>query len=222
MHQLLLPLTTEKRTEIDTFFVDKTNQEAWSWIEAWPEWPGHGALLYGPCGCGKSYLAKLWQKKTRAHIWSITQDVGVLFESLKPHLLVNNFTEHLRQRESAEQLLAAYNITREKKGSCLLVGTPPLFSPERDLPDLTSRLKTLLTLEIKVPSDHLLHKVIENLFHAHQATVSPEVISFLTRRIERAMGLARKLANRLATESLRHQRPITIDFVKSVCPTLFF
>jgi len=63
--QIPLALPHQPALSREDFFVAPSNQDAVTWIDAWPQWPdGGGRLaglaLYGPVGCGKSHLAQLW------------------------------------------------------------------------------------------------------------------------------------------------------------------
>ena len=217
MEQLLLPFSVKPFTQDIPVFTDATNQSAWSFIQMWPNWPGRGMILYGPKGSGKSYLAHIWRQHSKAKIWPLKNGVDSLFEGDPPHIFIENFHHYLDEPTQCEDILRAYNILRERKGSCLLTDIKPL-TQRPILPDLSSRLKTLCAMEIHVPSDHLLFQVADDLFKKNQLRVSSEVIYFLIPRIERSMTKIKTLVTTLSQESLRHQRPITIDFVKKIIP----
>ncbi|TGW14696.1 hypothetical protein EIL50_04295 [bacterium NHP-B] len=217
MHQILLPLDIQDHDRDDAFFVDHTNQQAWSWIQAWPQWPARGLFLYGPPGVGKSHMGRVWAKRAGAHIWSPSHDMSALYDAPSPHVLIDDVNAHTRTKADADHMLAAYNILCERKGSCLFLGSPPLFNTDTCSPDLISRLKTLITIGLPPPSDALWKKIMHNLFHKERLTVSEDVVLFLMRRLERSMGQTQQLVRHLASESLRHKRPVTIDLIKNVC-----
>lgn len=214
--QLLLPLNLDTVSEQETFFVNASNTQAWSWIQAWPRWPNHGLVFYGPDGGGKTYLASLWAKHTKAYTWPLQNDLSSLFEKKAPCLFVDNLLSHLEELEQQEALLQAYNSVCERGGQCLFVSDTPVQSHATLLPDLSSRLKALLTIEIQVPSDELLERIFVHTFKRQQVNVARDVIAFLLRRLKRSVSVAQHTALKLSEESLRHKRPITIDFVKSM------
>ena len=54
------------RFESKDFFVSSKNAMAFDLIENWPNWNGQFAYVYGPHKCGKTSIAKIWQKKSNA------------------------------------------------------------------------------------------------------------------------------------------------------------
>ena len=42
------------------------NREALAWLARWPDWPAPALVLYGPPGCGKSHLARIWAARAAA------------------------------------------------------------------------------------------------------------------------------------------------------------
>ena len=48
------------------FFVSNKNSLAFKIINNWPNWQENFVFLYGPKNCGKSSLAKIWQKSSGA------------------------------------------------------------------------------------------------------------------------------------------------------------
>ena len=65
--QFILNLKHRPAFGRDDFFVAECNQEALSFIDLWPNWPGPLVWLYGPPGCGKSHLAAVWQEQSGAN-----------------------------------------------------------------------------------------------------------------------------------------------------------
>src|SRR5277367_6117096 len=98
MSQYLLPLTLPPVFSEDNFFVAACNREAYQWIMAWPTWPAHALMLYGPEGCGKSHLARIWAARAG-----------------ETHELIEDI-ETLRDEEA---LLHRFNSSRENGRSLL-------------------------------------------------------------------------------------------------------
>ena len=213
--QDLLPLTFAPLKADPVFFVDACNQEAWSHLSSWPAWSLNALIVAGPRGCGKTYMGKLWQRRTKAYRWPLEADAVALFEKkTKPHLLVDNLADWVRPDDQAKKLLAALNAVRERGGTCLLLGEPPFFFDET-LKDLTSRLKAMVMTSLQVPNDALFRRVLELLFDQMQCAIKNDVLCFLCHRIPREMGMAQKVVRFLNQESLKQKKKVTLDFVRA-------
>ena len=55
--QLLLNLRTIPLMGREDYIVSKTNKEAVTWLDIWPNWPSIGFIVCGPSGSGKSHMA---------------------------------------------------------------------------------------------------------------------------------------------------------------------
>ena len=58
--QLAFDLPLDPRYGREDFLVSPSNDEAYSLIERWPDWPDKVLHLTGPEGSGKSHLAAIW------------------------------------------------------------------------------------------------------------------------------------------------------------------
>ncbi len=158
-------------------------------------------ILIGPPGSGKTHLAHIW---CRDHGAQMLTNPAQHLPSLQPdaRIAVDN-----AQSVDQTALFHLYNLLTAH-GKLLL--TAPL--PPRDwasLPDLQSRLQTLPTARLNPPDDALLSAVLIKLFADRQITVAPNLISYLTARMERSIAAARALVADLDAKSLASARPIT-------------
>jgi chromosomal replication initiation ATPase DnaA len=74
------------------------------------------------------------------------------------------------------------------------------------LPDLASRLAATATATLEPPDDTLLAAVLIKLFADRQLQVSPALIPWLTARMERSLGAARRLVARIDARALAERR----------------
>lgn len=219
-HQLLLPLSLSPQMTADHFCVGSSNQDAWAWIQAWPEWPTPGLVIYGPSGCGKTHLARVFQEKTQA-LWLDPETISVetplaLLE--QNNLFIVDAVDQLLQTIPTVELflLQLYNLAKEQKGALLFFAHEPPARWGCLLPDLTSRLNTLPVIPVQAPDDTLLTQVLVKLFHDDQLVVSDAVLVYLLRHMERSFASAQKMVRMLNELSLQEKRPITIDLCRRV------
>ena len=214
MAQLPLDLGHRPSLSGEDFLVAPCNQAAVAWLDRWPDWPAAGLAVHGPAGCGKTHLAHVFQ--ARAHARLLTP--GDLVGAAAPGLLGGSKAAILDggppQDEAA--LLHLYNHLAENGGHLLIVAEqPPARWPLR-VRDLASRLAALPAVGIDPPDDQLIEAVLVKLFADRQLTVAPEVVTFLTKRIERSFETLRRLVGFLDRESLARRRPITLPLAREI------
>jgi len=66
MTQLILDLGHRPALEEADFLVAPCNQAAIQWLDRWPHWPAPALTLYGPAGCGKTHLARVFAARSEA------------------------------------------------------------------------------------------------------------------------------------------------------------
>lgn len=193
--QLAFTLPVAETFRREDFFTSDANAAALAALDA-PH-----LMLVGPPGSGKTHLAHIWCRQHQAQMTTTPTD---LLPTLAPSAAIAVDDAHTLDQVA---LFHLYNLLMPQ-GKLLL--TAPL--PPRDwasLPDLKSRLQTLPTATLNPPDDALLSAVLVKLFADRQITVAPNLIAYLTSRMERSIAAARSLVADLDAKSLAAARPIT-------------
>ncbi len=206
--QLTLDLPIRSAFGLEDFFVSQSNEAAVAIIDAWPEWNHWAALLHGPSGAGKSHLAHVWQTASQAaYVTGAQLDEGSLAMLEREGALV---VEDLDRGIADERILFhLLNMAREKKHSILLTSAIAPGELKISLPDLGSRLRALPVAAIDVPDEALLNAVLVKLFGDRQIEVEPQLISYLSVRMERSMASANKIVAQMDQLALEQKRRIT-------------
>ncbi|MGL4727820.1 MAG: hypothetical protein ACRCWO_03600 [Bosea sp. (in: a-proteobacteria)] len=215
MRQLALDLPVEERRGVEDFLVSACNEEAYSLIENWPNWPDPMLRLIGPEGSGKSHLAAIWA--TRAHAWTIAAS-DITHERV-PHLasagaLVIEDADKAPRDEAA--MFHLVNLMRGRKGHLLITARTPPDAWRLATPDLLSRLRLSPAAEIGPPDDALLRAVLVKHFIDRQLVVDVGTVEALALRMERSFAAARDVVERLDRLSLAHGKRITRILATSI------
>ena len=211
----------------EDFMVSSCNFEAFQTIDSWPNWPFFAICLYGPKGCGKTHLSRIFSDKISVlthypyKIPSINADKINLekpFELFKQHrcLIIEDLTPNINQ----EAMFHLYNLYRNEGGNILFTSEQAPARMNFSLADLQSRLNIVPSIEIGEPDDEMLSALILKLFNDRQLLVSPEIITYMLQNMQRSFEFCNKLVAEIDNISLARKRAISINIVKEAIQSL--
>jgi chromosomal replication initiation ATPase DnaA len=208
--QLLLPFPYAPGYDSRDFLPAASNQEALAWLDT--DWPERRLALWGPGGCGKSHLLHIWAERVGARVLA-----GQMLADLEG--VPDSGALALDDADtvgSEPLLLHLLNTARDRGLRVLLAGrTPPSRWPIR-LPDLSSRLRAITSVEIRPPDDDLLAALLMHLLADRQLTVAQPVQAWLLARLPRSPAALRHAVERLDRASLAVGKPITRSLAAEV------
>ncbi len=193
------------------FLVSDCNRAALEWIERWPDWPARVLVLFGPARSGKSHLAHLWCGRSGGVLVA-----GDSLAQRQPDALARMPAVAVDDAERApeENLLHLHNCCSEAGVGLLVVARAAPAQWPIALADLASRLRAALSVAIAPPDEALLAAVLVKHFADRRLPVSPGVIAFLVRRIDRDFAAAAAIARRVDLLALGAHRPVTIALAR--------
>jgi chromosomal replication initiation ATPase DnaA len=217
-----LPLSLPHRPSLGRadFLTGDANAAAIAFVDRWPEWPARPVLLHGPAGSGKTHLTEIWREASGAEMLTaaeLTEEAAVSAGAQKAFAVEDLQTGPLDEAA----LFHLLNLAAERGTALLLTSRVPAALLPIALPDLASRLRAALPLELAAPDDELLRRVLIKLFSDRQLTLDKAVVDFIVTRMERSLEAANLVVERLDQEALAAGRPITIRFAAEALRPLF-
>lgn len=213
MRQLPLELGHRAAQGREDYLVSESNREAVAWIDLWPDWPAPGLAVFGPPASGKTHLAEVWRARTAAirveRDRLTTGDVAVLVAQA-PCVIVEDADRGIDETA----LFHLYNALAERRGSLLLTATEAPSRWALQLADLRSRMTALPAVAIGAPDDDLMQAVLVKLFADRQLRVEPELVAYLTARLDRSIAAADAAVATLDRAALAARRPPTIPLAR--------
>lgn len=210
--QLALDLTIPPALSRADFLTTAANRDARAMLDAPARWPQGRLLLIGGPGAGKTHLAGVWAAEHGAHVtqgWTLTPANA---DELVPEggaLVIEDAEEIGGQPEAEQGLFHLWNLSGARQALLLISARASPRDWGLRLPDLRSRLETAAQALLGPPDDALLPAVLVKLFADRQLQAPPEVIDWLSLRMERDLDLARRLVAAIDRESLAGRRAIT-------------
>ncbi len=208
--QIPLPLSAKPEEYTREDFIDAPeNEQAVTWIEAWPEWgEARQTLLLGEKGAGKTHLAHIFSTHSGATFLPYTS----AFTTLKPKqaYIIDDCQEWPEAR-----LLDIFNQAKSLEAYVLY--TAPLGYEETILhADWKSRVAAMRALYVMRPSQELLMQLLAKLFSDRQLRVEDSVLKFMASRMERSYKSARAMVEKLDKLALEQRRNVTLPLAKMV------
>jgi len=214
--QLPLDLPHREALGREDFLIANANEAAVAFVDRWPHWPFHTAVLVGPAGAGKTHLAQVWCARSHARMAEAEtlreEDVPLLAE--RKAVLLENIDRLPPTAEPA--LFHLINQIKEVGGHLLMTARVSPAHLDITLPDLQSRLRAALVAEIGAPDDMLLSAVLQKLFNDRQLMASEAVLTYLTAHMDRSVAAAQKLVAEIDRAALAGKRRITVPLVAEI------
>ncbi len=212
--QLILPLSHTPNYSRETWVEDISNREAMSWVDHWPDWTWPRIVcLYGEAGSGKTHLAHIWVKQVGGVYLTASQAVEQTpyhwVKAGKPVAI--DYADNLKDEK---WLFHFYNLLQEVQGYALLVARQAPTYWRISLPDLRSRVQTLVSVEIQQPEDFLLQDIALKLFQERGLNVRLEAIDYLLKHCERSFAAVQSWVRQLDELAATKGRSVTIPLIK--------
>jgi chromosomal replication initiation ATPase DnaA len=206
--QLVLDLGHRTALGAEDFLVGDSNAAAIALVDRWPDWPGPSALVVGPPRSGKTHPAHVWQQRSGAAIVPACELSEAAIRLLREtgSLVVEDIDRGIG---SEAALFHLFNLAREHGGSLLMTSVLAAGDLAVALPDLRSRLRAAIMVEISAPDDGLLRAVLVKHFADRQLTVNPQVVTWLVANMERTLAATAAIVADLDRLALATRRKVT-------------
>ena len=212
--QLILKFPQHRAYKKEDFYVSPSNEQAFDFISSWPKWIKRIVNIFGPSGSGKSHLASILKSKTKClEIMpkDLNENIISTFKT-KEVLIIENFNEKI----SEQLLFSLWNTALQDNKYFLINSTKPINSYKFKLPDLISRIKSSLSIGIKLPSDDLISAIIVKNFSDKQIIVDEKHIDYIIKRIDRSYEKISQFILTLDRYSLKKGSPFRLKMIKEV------
>lgn len=202
--QIVLPLPERTSLAREDYFISSSNRAAAEALEAWPAWEGGMLAVIGPSGAGKTHLARAHAARAAG----LGRPVSAWPDAAHGDLVIEDADRLLGTAGSDEAVFHAFNHAQATGGTILFTARRPVAGWPIVLPDLRTRMSTVVAIDLPPPDDALLLAVLLKLFADRQIAPGPaaEVAAWLVPRMERSLAEASRLVAELDQRSLAEKR----------------
>lgn len=189
---MTLPFDEPDRFTAADFIEAPSNAAARAALDAPDDWVNRRLILWGEAGSGKSHLATLWAERWAAPVLH----APYLREPASPDgtpLLI----EDIDAAADPFALFATIERAATARAPLLMTCRTPPARLAIEPPDLASRLRASLTIQIELAEPALLEALLMRLASARQMSLSPALGQFLLTRLPRRPAVLREAIARL-------------------------
>ena len=215
MNQLIFKFPFKKKYYEQDYYVSKNNFLTYKLIESWPDWPDKWVNIFGPKGCGKTHLSNILKKKFKAaEIFDAKNlnDNWLSSSGKSECLIIDNYNSNIDEK----LFYSILNQSKQLNSYVVINSILPIKDNFYKLDDLKSRARSFMNLGIELPTDDLLRVIISKSFSDKQIDISPKIIEYIIKNIERSYEKIFKIIKEIDELSLSSGKSININLIKKV------
>jgi len=212
--QLILKFPSDKNYSKEDFFVTSSNKEAYDFINSWPKWVKRIVNIFGPPGSGKTHITSILKSKTSVlETESNLLNDNIFFKfKTKEALIIKNLNENI----SEKLFFSLWNTVIQDNKYLLITSIDPISTYKLKLLDLKSRIRSCMSIRIKLPSDELISVILAKNFSDKQIAVEKKHIDYIIKRIDRSYEKISQFISILDRYSLKKASPLNLKLIKEV------
>ena len=200
---------------VKNLYKSTCNEIAINFINEWPKTTINNNIfcIYGPSGSGKTHISKVWMEKSDAIIFNGISDLSFDYLSGFDRNLI--FEDIALNKNWPENLLFEFiNEIKSSRLSLLITCNSDPLKIKWKTKDLISRFTSFTNIEIKLPDDILIRKLLIKQFADRQLSLDSEQIEYISKRIERSYSSIIRIVDRVDNLALQHKKAISKNIIK--------
>ena len=219
--QLALPLTFKTLKNRDNFIISKCNESALNLIDNYDFWRGKkkinsipAALIFGPNGSGKTHLSNIFKEYNNSIFLSSLKPSDLELIKKGNNFIIDDFVPSINY--PSELVMHFLNQVTYNDGSILFLSRYSAFEMDWDLADLNSRIRSLLSCEIKLPDDMLLYTLMIKYTNEKKLMLNDNQCLYILERLERNFESVINFINELDLFSLETKKKVSYKSIQYV------
>jgi len=212
LNQLIIKFDYDQNFKDDDFYVSKSNDHIFSFLNKWPKWEKNFININGDKFSGKTHLINIFLKKFKAIKINSNSMNNNDLKKIKIH--ENIILEDLDNSVDERLLYSLLNIIDLDNKYIIITSREPIVNIRFSLIDLTSRTKNFLLLNIEKPDDELMFALILKNLSDRQISLDKKLIDYIIKRIDRSYSKIFDFIYKIDELSLKKKKSIDFKIIK--------
>ena len=223
--QLALPLTFKTLKNRENFIISKCNESAISLIDNSAFWLNKkkinsipAALIFGPNGSGKTHLSNIFKEYNNSIFLSSLKSSDLELIKKGKNFIIDDFVPSINY--PSELVMHFLNQVTYNDGSILFLSRYSAFEMDWELADLNSRIRSLLSCEIKLPDDMLLYTLMIKYTNEKKLMLNDNQCLYILERLERNFESIINFINALDVMLLETKKRVSYKSIQNILDRL--
>ena len=214
INQTIIKFDYDKNFKNTDFILSRSNKHIYDFLDRWPKWEKNFINIIGQKSSGKTHLINIFIEKykgKRIDAQSLNEaDLNKieLYENIIIEDLTSNINENL--------LYSLLDLIEQNNKYLIITSLNQVVHINFKLPDLRSRLKSFLLLNIEQPDDELIFGIILKNLSDRQISIDKKLIDYIVKRIERSYSKIHNFIYKIDQLSLKKKKSIDFKLIKEV------
>lgn len=219
--QMALPLTFKTIKNRENFIISKCNEDALRLVENAAFWENNmkintipAAIIFGPKGSGKTHLSQIFREHNYCEYLSSLSNFNLDKIKEGKKFILDDF---LPGKNYPSELVTHFlNRVTYQDGSVLFLSNLSPSKMDWKLDDLNSRIRSLVSSEIKLPDDVLLYSFMVKYANDKKLIIRDRQLLYILERLDRNFDSVINFINKLDIYSLEKKQKISYKVIKTI------
>ena len=214
INQTIIKFDYDKNFKNTDFILSRSNKHIYDFLDRWPKWEKNFINIIGQKSSGKTHLINIFIEKYKGK----RIDAQFLNEAdlNKIELYKNIIIEDLTSNINENLLYSLLDLIEQNNKYLIITSLNQVVHINFKLPDLRSRLKSFLLLNIEQPDDELIFGIILKNLSDRQISIDKKLIDYIVKRIERSYSKIHNFIYKIDQLSLKKKKSIDLKLIKEV------
>ena len=214
LNQQIIKFNYDQNFKDDDFYVSKSNQHIFNFLNTWPKWEKKFINISGENCSGKTHLINIFLKKFKGIKFEANSFKNENLREIK--IYENIIIENIKVNIDEKLIYSLFNIIDQDNKYLILTSVEPIVNIDFKLDDLKSRFRDFLLFNIEKPDDEMMFALILKNLSDRQISLDKKLIDYIIKRIDRSYGKIFDFIYKIDEISLKKKKSIDFKIIKEV------